>query len=765
MADDSDDTRKNDEDLRLDDLEFDPQASEPKSAKAWLNLLTESEDAFKDWNDHCDNIDELYANLTRLSNMARDRQYQMFWANMEVIKPSIYAKAPVPVVVTKFKDRRPVYQAASEVAERCAIVTFDLVGINELMKLIRDDLALIGRGVPWCRYESAGRGHAERVCIDFKSRKDFLHSLSRNWREVTWVAAASYLTRTQAKERFSKYSGDEYSKAEYRVDKDQQEVGGGDARERAAFWEIWDKTTERVVWVAQGCENILDEDDPHLELREFFPCPKPAYGTLQRNSLVPVPDAMQYQDQLQEINTLTGRIHALADAVVVRGFYPAGGQEIAEAVQAAVETNTPSRVLVPVSNWAAFGNTKEVIIWLPIDVIATTIQSLVLLRKQLIDDIYQITGLADIMRGDTDPQETLGAQTLKTQYGTSRIRDKQQELVRIARDLVEISLEIITEKFKPETIIDMSQTQLPTQAMVMQKAMQLQQDLVAQKQQIMQAQASPQVAQASAQNPDQTSQVADQAQSQIQETVNALEQLREQPTIEQVLRLFKDDRIKYFVLDIETDSTIQADEDADKQRRNEFLGVLSQLLPQLASMITAEPRTAKFCGEVLKFAVKPYRAGRELDGAVDELVNLMEQKGNQPQGDDPTTAQNKIALQIEQMKVQAQQQTDQGKLQLQAQEMQMKDRHKQQELANERWIAQMKNNADTSEAQADMAVQNEKMLESREAHQADMIKKTQDMKIQQQKSEIALATHMRQNSEAAERRAQQAMRPPPVRIR
>ncbi len=40
--------------------------------------------------------------------------------------PAIYAKPPVPVVVPKFKDRRPVYQAASEVLERCAIVAFDL---------------------------------------------------------------------------------------------------------------------------------------------------------------------------------------------------------------------------------------------------------------------------------------------------------------------------------------------------------------------------------------------------------------------------------------------------------------------------------------------------------------------------------------------------------------------------------------------------------------------------------------------------------------
>ena len=84
-----------------------------------------------------------------------------------------------------------------------------------------------------------------------------------------------------------------------------------------------------VLWVSGGVEDILDEDDPHLKLRKFFPCPKPAYGTCERGSLVPVPDVLQYKDQLEEINLLTGRIHACSDALEVKGFYPAGGGEIA----------------------------------------------------------------------------------------------------------------------------------------------------------------------------------------------------------------------------------------------------------------------------------------------------------------------------------------------------------------------------------------------------------------------------------------------------
>ena len=45
-----------------------------------------------------------------------------------------------------------------------------------------------------------------------------------------------------------------------------------------------------------------------------------AVSTLQRRSLVPIPDMVFYKDQLEEINEITARIAALTQAVQVRGF-------------------------------------------------------------------------------------------------------------------------------------------------------------------------------------------------------------------------------------------------------------------------------------------------------------------------------------------------------------------------------------------------------------------------------------------------------------
>ena len=82
-------------DVRFEDQDYNP-AMEPKKAKAWLNLLLESEDAFEDWNNHCDKIDKQYASLQRLSDMARDKEFQMFWANCEVLKPIDLRQAADP---------------------------------------------------------------------------------------------------------------------------------------------------------------------------------------------------------------------------------------------------------------------------------------------------------------------------------------------------------------------------------------------------------------------------------------------------------------------------------------------------------------------------------------------------------------------------------------------------------------------------------------------------------------------------------------------
>jgi len=615
-----------------DQVQDDYSGEPPRSSKPYLDAIKESEKAFDTYQTKADNIDRLYADLERQAKVSRDREFAMFWANIEVLKPSVYSRPPVPVVVPRFKDRRPVPRQASEILERACIVGFECEDIDQVMRLVRDDLVVQARGVPWLRYETKDGEYAtERVCIEHADRRDFLHELQRSWKDVGWVAKRSWLDKDAMKKRFAPKSEDAYLQAEYNVRKEDKNNGAADSEAQAGVWEIWHKRENKVIWVTPGVDVVLDEDKPHLTLEGFFPCPRPAYGTVQRRSLVPVPDMLFYKDQLEEINELTARIAALSEAVKVRGFYPAGSGEIGDAIEAAIKANTNNQIMIPISNWAAFGNAgaKDMIVWLPIDMIATTITQLVALRKELIDDVYQITGISDIMRGSTEASETLGAQQLKSQYGSIRIRDRQAELVRVARDIARLAAEIMAENFSAKTLLDMSQVDIPTEADLKEQEQQI---IAAAQGQIQQAKANPQVAAQLQQNPQAGKQMLDQLEQQTQAQIAKLQQT---PTIEKVMALLRAQRLRPFVLDIETDSTIQPDEDAQKQRATEFITAVGGFLNQAAQLVQQVPQAAPLMSDTLKYVASQFRAGRELEGSIDEFADQMKQMGAQQKGPSP----------------------------------------------------------------------------------------------------------------------------------
>jgi mannose-6-phosphate isomerase class I len=213
-------------------------------------------------------------------------------------------------------------------------------------------------------------------------------------------------------------------------------------------------------------------------LEGFWPCPRPAFGTLKPDTLSPIPDVVYYQGQLDEINELTDRIAKLCDALKVKAFYAAGNGDIGTAINLALADNDNSQIAIPVSNFAALGGAKmaDAIVWLPIETVALTLRECVEQRRTLMQDVYEITGLSDIMRGATEAQETLGAQQLKAQFGSVRVKERQAEMQRLARDVMRIKAEIMAEHFPMEALLSMSQTEdIPTAQAIKEQSQQLQQ--------------------------------------------------------------------------------------------------------------------------------------------------------------------------------------------------------------------------------------------------------------------------------------------------
>lgn len=624
-----------------------PESDKKELARQILAALDDAETTFDKWDKSADRIDRLISQGSALSDskFVTDEEFSLFWANTEVIKPSIYSRPPEPVVQPKHKDRRPDRRVTSEVLERTISTIFDMTDINEVMKEIRDDLTIVGRGSPWVTYDSKDK--KKRIYVDHKDRKDFLHQPARKWPDVGWVAGRAWLTRQEAIDRFGKEKADELSYENNRQDRDS---GATDSVLKAGVWEVWSKVNDRVYWVSKGSEEMLDDKPPHLDLDFFFPCPKPAYSGKIRRSLVPMPDISFYEPQLRQINDLTTRIHDLCEQLMLKGFFPSGG-DVGDAVKAALSADDTA-ILIPI-NAAVLGNADitKLIVWLPLEAVANTIQTCIMTRTQLIEDVQQLMGIADIMRADTNAEETLGAQKLKVQYGSVRIRDKVQELVRVARDITRICGAIVAQKFTKDDLLDYSQMVIPTNSEIKKEVADLNKQVksemdAAMKECVQKAQQLQMQAQQQGQPPppeamQEIEQTLQQHQQQIMEQYQPqIEKAASAVSIEMVMDLLRDKKIAPFVFDIETDSTVYPDEQQEKQDRAEFMTAFAQSGQTLEPLVATGPEGAALAGAMLKFSLAPFKAGRELEMLVDEWVEAVGKKAgaNQDQG-----AQEKLA--------------------------------------------------------------------------------------------------------------------------
>lgn len=741
----------------------------PKNGKSnvWLAMIDEAERTYRDYQDITDGIDKQYAELRRLASIDRNREFQIYWSSMQVALPSIYSRPPVPVVVPRFADRRPLFTTTSEFLERAITTELAQEDIDSVMLELRDDLGIAARGAAWVEYydERGEKKKREYVCPEHVDRKDFLHEPARKWKEVGWVARRSWLTYAQMKKRFIDKAKNEEDRAKmdsavFKVLNVLKNDGGATAEQKCPVWNIWSKTEDKVVWVTEGVDITLDEDKPHLKLESFWPCPKPAYGTLQRRTLIPVPDYLQVKDQIEEINALTNRIQALSEAIRIKGFY-AAGTEIGDAIESAMSILNDRQIMVPVKDWAKLTTDSQgnPVWFFPVEVVAQVVEGLIALRNEVINNIYQILGISDIMRGSTEKEETATAQEIKAQFGSVRIRDKQRELVRIARDLIVIMAEIMAEEFQQDTLYALAQMDIPTDASIRAQVKPLEEqakEIPKQAQveargimeQVKQASQDPQIQQQAQQDPQaaqqqiqqaqqQIEQIAQQAQQQVAGIMEQIQKLQAKPTIERVMKFLRDEKLRPYVLDVETDSTIQPDEQAEKAARTEFVTALGGMVQQWLPVLQTVPQSAPLVGALIKFGIAPFRAGRELEGQVDETVDALTQQGQQQQG--PSPEQQLTDAKMQQMqadaaneaaKIKAQAAKDAAELQIKQQDAANAAEQRQREVDGKLQIESALADQKAKLVQREYA---EKLINMRadeerkqQQHQRDMENKTMD---------------------------------------
>jgi hypothetical protein len=142
---------------------------------------------------------------------------------------------------------------------------------------------------------------------------------------------------------------------------------------------------------------------------------------------------------------------------------------------------------------------------------------------------------------------------------------------------------------------------------------------------------------------------------------------QDQQLIPQALALLKNEPAKNFRVEVTSDSMIYQDEQQEKADRMEFLQAMGGFLQQAIPAAQATPELTPMLIEMLKFGVTAFKAGKGLEGLIDETADKFRQMAAQTEGQPkpPSPEQQKMQMQmqIEQAKIQA----DQQKMQMQQQ--------------------------------------------------------------------------------------------------
>ena len=454
---------------------------EVQAARFWTMQLDLAEKSSKDFNQQGERIEKKYRverdEYTKLRKSGK--RFAILYSNTETLKSALYARTPKPDVRRRFGDRNPIARMGAEILERSLSYCADNTKHDRAYKRAVQDRLLPGRGVVRLEYEPEisqvpvidpmtgqpgigpdGQPMMQEQIISQKVEehyvywRDFACSPARSWDHVWWIAFRHRMTREDLRE--NQFQDADAVPLNWTPDTDtrqQNDRNLTDDIKRAEVWEIWDKNREQRFWIVKGYKKALRIDEDPYGLEDFWPMAEPLQGVTGNDTFTPAPDYAEYEDQADDLDEITARISILTKALKRRGVYDASVEELKRLPRAGDNEFIPSKnfqMLASKGGLAVAFQTED------IQPMIQVLEGLYQQREQLIESIYEITGISDIMRGATKADETATAQNIKAQFGSMRLKDQQREVQRWVRDTYRIKAELIAEHFEPQHIAAMT---------------------------------------------------------------------------------------------------------------------------------------------------------------------------------------------------------------------------------------------------------------------------------------------------------------------
>lgn len=612
----------------------------------WTKEIENSSDKEKNYRKEAESYLDTYKNQLpgRDTYGILEEGYNIFWSNVQTLRPLVYSNLPHPNITRRFLDKDETARLLSELMER-ALAYFNEIGnTSTTIAKARDDFLITGRGVARVIFDPADIIEIKTTKIDKETEeetieidedldidvkkvrvayvpwKDIRISTENVWEDVRWIAFKHDMSRDQLISRFGTKGKSVNLNSNILDDVDGSKVSDHEIFKRAEVWEIWDKTTKRIIFATIGAEGtILSDEEDAYELRDFFPIAKPLGSDSDPESLTPIPQYRMYRAQAEELNQIDARIRSLVQQVKYSGVYAA----LAENTNIENIMNGGDGEVSPLKGVQPGVKIGDLIEFKPILDLVNVIVSLRTQKAEILQNTRDITGLSDIVRGTTVASETATAQKLKGDFAISRIQPTQKEVELFIRDTYRLQAELIVEQYSIEELAKITNLKIIDINSIAQEAKEKQDALI--------EEAESQINTTSREGQQQLQRLEERREIGLKKTMekplNELKGYAATPEqLEQLDQVMKNDKLRNFSVDVETDATVSIDQNQEKADRLEYAQAISTFFAQATPILQVGGINKSAFNEMLSFISKPFKVGRNLE------EHLLTEEEEEPQG-------------------------------------------------------------------------------------------------------------------------------------
>lgn len=632
--------------------------------------------------------------------------YPIFWSNTQVLRPLLFSKLPKANITQSFFNDDEISRISSELVERLLTYLLKESDAENQIEKIRDAYLVQGIGIPRIVFvppepieikskkkkekpemedegesenedESSSKDYSEDMAegetedteeetsyetdeskksfvIEFVDYQDFLKSTEKEWNKLRWIAFKKYYSRRELIEYFGK-KGEKVPMTNVKYESLSQDSQQDDLYKMCEVWEIWDKENEVCHFITfAGDGYVLSSEEDGYNLKNFFPIPMPM-GLNESKRLLPSPLYSKYKNLVKDLTDIHDRISSLVKQAKFTGAYTSFAE------QSDVENimNGEDGEFKPLKTTANIDDARKLVVFKPLNEIANTITILRTEKMALKQDIQEITGLSDIVRGSSVASETATAQQLKGNFAISRIQPLQKEVEFTIRDTLRLLAELAVEKMSINEIIKITGLKVVDVDLILTNA---KQSLEMEKQQA--------ITLLDPQQPDFQEKLAmleQQVQIGFQKTVKDLQdqlkgfviQFKDLPKLAKTI---KDDKLRCISIDIETDSTVKIDQNQEKMDRMEYIRTISGTIQSMVPAVQTGVISKDALNEFVIFASKPFKVGRNLENYLKNEEPIEEKP-------DPQAMMAQAEMELRQQELQLKAQEITGKLDLEQQKV------------------------------------------------------------------------------------------------